>query len=139
MEIQHKIIDTLPVFETTEPLAKAIDFFEDTTHSHLAITEDGKYVGCLSENDLASMQPEEPIDSFRFDFEGIYVRPEISWLDLLEKFARNDANLIPVVNAQNEILGYYSLNDIVDSFIGTPFFTEPGGILVVEKEFVIIP
>ena len=34
---------------------------------------------------------------------------------------------------ENQVLGYYDLNDIVGVFIDTPFFTEPGGVLVLTK------
>ena len=30
-------------------------------------------------------------------------------------------------------MGYFDITDVVSVFIGTPFFTEPGGILVVAK------
>lgn len=133
MEIQHKIIDTLPVFDSKESLGKAIDFFVETTYSHLAITENEVFLGCLSENELACLEPNVAIEKFRYELEAFCVPPEISWLDLLEKFARNEANIIPVVNKEGKVIGYFDLNDIVAAFIGTPFFTEPGGILVVEK------
>ena len=133
MQVQHKIVNILPVFDIKEPLSKAIDFFVETKYSHVAITEEGVFVGCLSENDLACMEPGEQIEKFRYELEGFYVNPEISWLDLLEKFARNEANLIPVVAEDGKVNGYFDLNDIVAAFIGTPFFTEPGGILVVSK------
>ena len=40
---------------------------------------------------------------------------------------------MPVLNDKNEYLGYYELNDIIGLFNDTPFFSEPGGILIVEK------
>ncbi len=40
---------------------------------------------------------------------------------------------MPVLNDKNEYLGYYELNDIINLFSETPFFSEPGGILIVEK------
>lgn len=53
--------------------------------------------------------------------------------DVLEIFARNEANLLPVLGNEEEVLGYYDITDVVGVFINTPFFTEPGGILVVTK------
>src|SRR5690606_7054780 len=49
----------------------------------------------------------------------------------LELFARNESNLLPVLDQNRQVLGYYSLEDIVRVFIDTPFFREPGAILVV--------
>ena len=55
------------------------------------------------------------------------------WLDVLEAFAKNSTNMMPVLNDKNDYLGYYELKDIIGLFSDTPFFYEPGGILVIEK------
>ena len=55
------------------------------------------------------------------------------WLDVLEAFAKNSTNIMPVLNEQKQYLGYYELKDIIGLFNETPFFFETGGILVVEK------
>ncbi len=133
IQIQHHIIDTLPVYEVGENLKKAIRFFEETTFSHVAVVEDGQFLGLLSENDHACFEADKQIEGFRYELESFFVTTETSWLDVLEKFARNEANILPVLDETNRVLGYYNLNDIVSVFIGTPFFTEPGGILVVSK------
>jgi hypothetical protein len=65
--------------------------------------------------------------------ESFFVTIETSWLDVLESFARNEANLVPVMDVEGKILGYYNLTDVVTVFIDTPFFTEPGGVLVIAK------
>ncbi len=133
IQIQHHIIDTLPVYEVGENLEKTIRFFEETTFSHVAVVEDGHFLGLLSENDHACFEADKQIESFRYELESFYVTTATSWLDVLEKFARNEANILPVLDETNRVLGYYNLNDIVSVFIATPFFTEPGGILVVSK------
>jgi len=65
--------------------------------------------------------------------ESFFVGKDASWLDVLETFARNEANLVPVLGDKEEVLGYFDITDVVSVFINTPFFTEPGGILVVSK------
>jgi hypothetical protein len=67
--------------------------------------------------------------------EGFYVRNNTLWLDVLEAFAQKDSNIMPVLNEKNEYLGYYELNDIISLFNQTPFFAEPGGIIIVEKGY----
>ncbi len=134
MNIQEHIITSLPVFQVTENLNKVISFFEETTFSHVAVAEKDGFLGLLSENDLACFEPERTIEEFRYQLETFHVTKETLWLDVLEVFARNEANILPVLDANaHRVLGYYDLNDVVSQFIGTPFFTEPGGILVVSK------
>ena len=134
MQIQDRILKTLPIFEVMETLKKPLQFFEETTFSHVAVVEeDGSFLGLLSENDHDCFEAKKKIEDFRYELESFFVTAETSWLDVLEKFARNEANILPVLDSLNRVVGYYDLNDIVSVFIGTPFFTEPGGILVVSK------
>ncbi|MEM9649505.1 MAG: CBS domain-containing protein, partial [Bacteroidota bacterium] len=129
MQIQSNIITTVPVFEVSETLAEVIGFFEETIFSHVAITENGVYIGSLSENDLACFEPDKKIEEFRTELEAFFVTKETSWLDVLETFSRNEANVLPVLDESHVIHGYYDLQDVVAFFIDTPFFKEPGGIL----------
>ncbi|MET7030049.1 CBS domain-containing protein [Sediminicola luteus] len=133
MEIQSRIIRNIPVFEIGDSLKEVIKFFKDTTYSHVAVTDEGKFMGLLSENDLETFEGNKKIEDYRFNLESFFVTLETSWLDVLEVFARNEANLIPVMDMEEKMIGYYNLTDVVALFIGTPFFTEPGGILVIAK------
>jgi predicted transcriptional regulator len=133
MQMQDHIINTIPVFEVGDSLKEVIHFFTHSTYSHVAITEDGLFMGLLGEADLDTFQETSPIEEFRYQLEVFSVLPEATWLDILEVFTRNEANLLPVVNSENRVLGYYDLNDVVDLFTDMPFFTEPGAILVVSK------
>ncbi|TAI46975.1 CBS domain-containing protein [Flagellimonas allohymeniacidonis] len=131
MQIQDQIISSVPVFEVSETLEKVILFFEETTFSHVGVTENGEYLGVLSENDLPCFEPDKKIEDFRYDMETFSVTKETAWMDVLEMFARNEANILPVLDENKLIIGYYDLGDVVARFIDTPFFKEPGGILVV--------
>lgn len=131
MQIQNQIISTVPIFEVSETLKEVIRFFEETTFSHVAITENGFYIGLLSENDLACFEPDKKIEDFRFELEAFHVTKDTAWLDVLEMFSRNEANILPVLDENKVIVGYYDLEDVVAVFIDTPFFKEPGGILVI--------
>ena len=111
MQMQQYILNTIPVFEMGDSLKEVIHFFTHSTYSHVGITEEGRFKGLLGEADLESFQPSS----------------------LIEVFTRNEANLLPVVDENEVLLGYYDLNDVVDLFTDMPFFTEPGAILVVSK------
>ena len=131
MHIQEHIITTIPVFEIKDTFEKVLEFFQDTTYSHVAIVEEGRFLGVFSENDAEALLPETKIEKLRYELQSFYVRDETNWLDVLEAFARNEANLLPILNEKEEVVGYYDLTDIVAVFIDTPFFTDPGSILVV--------
>ena len=131
MHIQEHIITNIPVFEIKDTFEKVLEFFQDTTYSHVAIIEEGRFLGVFSENDSEALLPETKIENFRYELQSFFVRRETNWLDVLEAFARNEANLLPILNETEEVVGYYNLTDIVSVFIDTPFFTDPGSILLV--------
>ncbi|MGB5203303.1 CBS domain-containing protein [Eudoraea sp.] len=133
MQIQSHIIDTIPVFNLEGTLNEVIHFFKHTTYSHVAIVENNIFLGVLSENDLETFESEKKIEDYKYNLESFFALKSTSWLDVLEQFARNECNLLPVLDDEKKVIGYYDLNDIVGVFIDTPFFTEPGGILVVAK------
>ncbi len=133
MSVITHIIHTIPVFDIKDTLEEPIHFFKNSIYSHVAVTEDQKFLGLLTENDLDSFEAKKNIEDYRANLELFFARKETSWLDVLELFSRNEANLLPVVDEEAHVLGYYDLNDIVRVFIDTPFFKEPGAILVIAK------
>ncbi|MCM4169492.1 Inosine-5'-monophosphate dehydrogenase [Arenibacter antarcticus] len=133
MHIQDSILTTLPVFKVTDSLKKVIQFFEQATYSHVAVVDNEVYLGVLEKNDLDTFEEDKQIEDYRYQLATFFARPEASWLDVLEAFSKNDANILPVVEDSGKVVGYYDLIDVVNLFIETPFFTEPGGILVLAK------
>ena len=133
MHIQDHIISDVPVFNIDDSLGKVIHFFKDNTYSHVAVEEDGSYLGVLDESDLDGFEGEGTVRDHRYDLGTFFVRKDTNWLDVLETFARNESNLVPVLDIEGRMEGYYDLTDIVRVFIDTPFFTEPGGIIVLAK------
>jgi CBS domain-containing protein len=133
MNIQKHITTSIPAFTVNDSFEVILDFFKENTYSHVAITEKGRFLGVFSENDIETINPTSKIDAFRYDLETFFARKETNWMDVLEAFARNEANLLPVLGTEEEVLGYYDLTDIVAVFIDIPFFTDPGNILVVAR------
>ncbi|AYN69046.1 CBS domain-containing protein [Euzebyella marina] len=133
MQIQSHILTNIPAFKVEQSLADVIAFFKESTHSHIAVVENDVFLGLLGEEDLENFDGEDQIDQYRYELDTFFVRKETGWLDVLETFARNEANLVPVLDDKGRVEGYYDLTDIVSVFIDTPFFTEPGGIIVVAK------
>lgn len=133
MKIHSHILSNIPVFKVEDSLKKVIEFFKDHTYSHIAVVEKGRFIGVLTENDLENFKINERIEDYRYNLETFFVRSDTNWLDVLETFSRNEANLLPILGANETVMGYYDLTDFMGVFIDTPFFTEPGGILVVSK------
>jgi len=133
MQLQDFVINDIKPLSITDKISDLQMLFNQLTYSHIPIQNNGVYLGCISETDAHCFDGAKSINDCKYTIEGFFVRPTTNWLDVLEAFAQNDSNIMPVLDAQNKYLGYYELNDVIHLFNETPFFSEPGGILIVEK------
>lgn len=133
MDINSHIIDTIAVFDIADTVEKVNDFFRETTYSHVAVTEGGIFVGVLAKEDLPGYEPGAKIKKYKAGFESFFAPIKASWPEVLEIFTRNETNLLPILGDKEEVVGYYQLLDVLRILIETPFFREPGGLLVVAK------
>jgi hypothetical protein len=135
MPLSDYIINDIKPLNVNESIKDVQVLFNQLTYSHIPIKKDGIYIGCISETDVHCFESDKPLSEYLLAIEGFYVRDNTLWLDILEVFAQNDCNIVPVLDEKNTYLGYYELNDIISLFNNTPFFAEPGGILIVEKGY----
>ena len=133
MPLQPYIINDIKPLNIHEKVSDLKMLFNELTYSHVPIENDGIYIGCISENDAYCFEGEKTIAECNYALESFFVRSYTNWLDVLETFAQNSCNIMPVLSEDNDYLGYYELNDIIGLFNQTPFFSEPGGIIIIEK------
>ena len=133
MQLQDFVINDIKPLSITDKISDLQMLFNQLTYSHIPIQNNGVNLGCISETDALCFDGAKSINDCNYTIEGFFVRPTTNWLDVLEAFAQNDSNIMPILDVQNKYLGYYELNDVIQLFNETPFFSEPGGILIVEK------
>lgn len=135
MSTKEHIINDIEIRNASEKIGEIQDIFNQLTFTHLPVESNGTYVGCISENDARCFEADKSIEDYRYSLEGFFVREEDYWLDILESFAQNNTNILPVLNEDNNYLGYVELSAIMGLFNDTPFLNEAGNNLVVEKGF----
>jgi hypothetical protein len=127
------IINDIKPFDISASISEVQTAFNQLTYSHIPVSKDGVYMGCISETDAHCFEGEKVISDYQYALEVFQVTKLTNWLDILEAFALNASNIMPVLGENNNYLGYYELGDIMDFFNDTPFLYEAGGIVVVEK------
>lgn len=133
MKTQHYIINDIEPFDISANIKEVQTIFNQLTYSHIPVKKDSAYVGCINETDAYCFDGSKSIGEFQYALEPFFVRDETNWLDILEAFALNNSNIMPVLDNKGQYLGYYELSDIMNLFNDTPFLNEAGGIIVVEK------
>ena len=133
MEITDYILKDIDPLEEQRLIGDAQELFSQTTYSHIPIIREGVYVGCLNENDVHCLEASTRIADHAHMYEVFFVTTETNWLNVVEVFAQNSTNLMPVLDAESATyLGYYELADVMTYFNNTPFLNEAGSIILIE-------
>ncbi len=132
-EITDYINNDFKPLEIESSIASVQDFFSDLNFNHFPVIEEQIYVGSISAEDVETFDFDKKISDYRFNLQGFFVRTTMVWLDVLEVFAQNETNVLPVLTPENKYVGYYDIQDIYKFFNDTPFLKEQGGIIIVEK------
>jgi len=117
-----------------DKLEKAVQLLEDSGYSHLAVVSKGVYEGTVSlkqaeeRSDLSTK-----IGDVRSLLNPVYVLNTMDWFDVLQVFATNNCNALPVIDKEKNYLGYYEIEDFLGLFRQTPFLHENGMTLVISK------
>lgn len=136
MEITNYITTDFKAIDSQETIASVKDFFDDITFSHFPVVEEGIYIGSISSEDIETFDSDKKVIDYKYTLAPFFTRKDSIWLEVLEVFAKNHTNLIPVLDENNSYVGYYELDDIMSFFHQTPFLKEHGLILKVKKGIV---
>ncbi len=131
--ITDYITNDFKAIDSESNIQQVQDFFVEGHFSHFPVVEERLYIGCIAADDVETFDSDKKIKHYRYALEGFYVRTNMIWLDVLEVFARNHSNVVPVLDDDNAYVGYYEIADIIRFFNDTPFLKEQGAILIVEK------
>ncbi|AUS04831.1 CBS domain-containing protein [Pseudotamlana carrageenivorans] len=134
MKLSEYIINDIKPLKIESRVSDLQLLFNQLTFSHIPIcNENNAFTGSFSEADAYCFEKTKSLLEYKYAIEDFFVQDTALWLDVLEAFAKNSTNMMPVLNDKNEYLGYYELNDIISLFSDSPFFTESGDVLVIEK------
>lgn len=133
MEITNYITTDFKPIDSQESIAVVKDFLSDFNFSHFPIVEDNIYIGSISAEDVETFEEQKKVADYKYSLETFFIRTDSLWLEVLEVFAKNHSNLIPVLDENNKYVGYYEMEDIINFFHQTPFIKDQGVIVKIRK------
>ena len=132
-EISNYITNDYKAIDIQETIANVQEFFEELNYSHFPVVDEGMYIGSIASEDMETFDSNKKVFDYRYSLEGFFARNTMIWLDVLEVFAKNNTNLIPVLDETNKYIGYYEITDIMIFFHETPFLKEAGSVIIIKK------
>jgi len=129
------ILNEIQSIDLGTTVAELKEAFKSSSYSHLPIVKDKVLIGLISETDMEGIEDsEKEIGNFYDLFQLFFSEESSNLLEILKLFAIHETNLVPVVNAQKNYIGYYDLIDILHEYNDTPFMKHEGELLILEKE-----
>jgi len=133
MNITEYILNDFNPLTLQSSVKEALELFKTYPITHIPITENNAYIGCISQSDILTIDNQDGLLKEQQDFlDHFQVHSEESIIELLNIFANNDTNILPAIIKQ-EYIGYFELNDILDVFSQSPFLNSDGFILILQK------
>lgn len=134
MNLKEYILNEIKELAISDNLKSAQKLFKRFPITHIPIVENGHLLGCLSESDTQTIEDNnKPISEHTHLIDFFFARENVTVLELVKLFADNDCNMMPVLNKEQQYLGYFELSDTLDLFSTSPFLYNDGVEIVVEK------
>lgn len=124
---------TIPYLHLHDKVYQALQLMNDNHVTHLPITEGDKYIGTISEEDLLMAENDNAaLETLQQSFGNIAVKNNEHFLRAVQLAAENGLSVIPVVNADNELISAVPYSDMLKYASDFMSLDEPGGLMVLE-------
>jgi len=130
------INNNIPRLKILDSIAKALQLINDYRLTHLpVVSDDGKYLGLISEEDLLDAGDEKgSLQFFQELFINSSVKENEHFLNAVNFSNQYDTACVPVVNDEQEFIGSITVADLLKALGNFSGANEIGGIIVMEME-----
>lgn len=127
------ISPSLPSLQLQDKIFNALQLMNDTHISHLALVDDDKYIGLVSEEDLLQAPDDTmEIGELKESFPAVRVMETEHFLKALQVAVEARLSVIPVVSSSGEYAGVISYRELLKKASDFMNVKTPGGLIVLE-------
>ncbi len=135
MLTRELISPSLPILHLSDKVFNALQMMNDCHVSHLAVSEEGKYVGMVNEEGLMQAPDDTAeIGEMKENFPTFFVNANDHFLKALQLAVENRLSVIPVIDENKELLGVVSYREMLKKASEFMNVKDPGGLIVLEME-----
>jgi acetoin utilization protein AcuB len=125
----------LPYLHLTDKVFQALELMNENHVEHLPIVDGDKYVGLISESDLAQAENDHsPLDEFKQSISNPSVRENEHVLKAIQVAVQNGLSVVPIVGEDSELVGLVSYTDLLKYSSDFMSLNDPGALIVLEME-----
>jgi acetoin utilization protein AcuB len=135
MLTRELISPSLPTLHLSDKVFNALQMMNDCHVSHLAVIDDGKYVGMVNEEGLMQAPDDTAeIREMKEHFPTFFVNANDHFLKALQLAVENRLSVIPVIDENKDLLGVVSYREMLKKASEFMNVKDPGGLIVLEME-----
>ncbi|MDO4762848.1 MAG: CBS domain-containing protein [Flavobacteriaceae bacterium] len=131
MLIQNYIAKDFPIYDLSILAKEALFDAQSFEFSHIFVQKNGVFQGAIGKEFLEENQ-EKTLSELLIYAERFAVLYSNTILDSIKLFHIFNANVVPVINENEEYQGYIAWDSIVCELSKYPLFSEQGALLMVE-------
>ena len=135
MLTRELISPSLPTLHLHDKIFNALQMMNDCHVSHLAVDDDGKYVGMVSEESLMQA-PDDTLEvrELKESFPIFSVFENDHFLKAMQMAVENRLSIVPVIDENKELIGVVSYRELLRQASDFMNVKDPGGLIVLEME-----
>ena len=135
MLTRELISPSLPILHLHDKIFNALQMMNDCHVTHLAVDDDGKYVGTVNE-EVLMQAPDDTAElrELQEGFAGYSVNQNDHFLKALQLAVENRLSVVPVIDENKELLGVVSYREMLKQASEFVNVKDPGGLIVLELE-----
>jgi len=135
MLTRELISPSLPVLHLHDKVFNALQMMNDCHVSHLAVDDEGKYVGLVNEEALMQATDDTvELKEIKEGFHSFFINENDHFLKALQLAVENRLSVVPVINENKELLGVVSYREMLKQASEFMNVKDPGGLIVLEME-----
>ena len=123
--------DVVPL-KTSDTGQEALNIMAEYYIQHLPIVNNEQLLGLVSETDILDHDVDEAVGSYQLSLRRPYVKISDQIYEVLRVFHEFKLTIVPVIDAEDNYEGMITQHDLLQFFVQTGSFTEPGSIVVLE-------
>lgn len=134
MPVQELIETNSSSFKLEDEVGKLHAYAIEHFQKNLPVINEEVYLGCISVEDLAGISFNDSLNNHAYLIRKFFITEEISDLLLLNEFAVNQTDILPVLNENEEWIGIIHLDDFLNRFSDLPFLNFRGEEISLRKK-----
>lgn len=134
MLVKNLPVETVPFVDFSDPVHKVLSLMQDQQVTHLAVQQNDKFAGIISESILLEFDEETLIEQLQHLLGNFSVKEDDHFLKAVYLAADKDISVVPITDAENLLIGTILSSHLLKYVADFLHLQETGAMIVLEVD-----